>query len=178
MLIGGPNQSHKVNFKELLPMRERCPRHGLSFAPSILFLRNLSKKYEESTVAFVETSFARPAWLAQGAERSEKGKMLTPERDSSPFLQKLCPSGFPLAANGLGPVPAVQNGADPAAAARGFFVSDISIQGPRPPPLTPPAGARCASPATDASEKSPWICWRCPSSAGSASRAARQGRSR
>jgi hypothetical protein len=72
MLIGGPNQSHKVNFKELLPMRERCPRHGLSFAPSILFLKNLSGKYREITVAFAEASFARPALQAQGAERREE----------------------------------------------------------------------------------------------------------
>lgn len=69
----------------------------------------------------METSFARPAFDAQGAERSEKGKMLTPGWDSSPFLKKFFPSGFPLAANGLGDLPAAENGADFPAAARPVF---------------------------------------------------------
>jgi len=44
MLIGGPNQSHKVNFKERFPKRERVPRHRLPLPPSIPFSENFSEK--------------------------------------------------------------------------------------------------------------------------------------
>jgi hypothetical protein len=70
-------------------MRERCPRHGLSFAPSILFLKNLSEKYREITVAFVEASFARPALQAQGAERREWKKCPLPN-GRQVLSQKIC----------------------------------------------------------------------------------------
>ena len=42
-MIGGPNQSHKVNFKEPPLVGERCSREHSHFGPSILF-PNFSEK--------------------------------------------------------------------------------------------------------------------------------------
>src|ERR1035438_9408170 len=93
MLIGGPNQSHKVNFKELLPMRERCPRHGLSFAPSILFLIIFQKiiSGKEPPVSWRLLSPGPRLWrrvLKEG--RTENANSRT---GLKPFLKKVSPPG-------------------------------------------------------------------------------------
>jgi hypothetical protein len=159
MLIGGPNQSHKVNFKELLPMRERCPRHGLSFAPSILFLKNLSEKIGGDYSRF-RGRFFRPARVASGGY-GKKGFGKCPLPNGTQVLsQKFCACRFLLL-----PINCLQNTRQPKIArilssgGGGFFVSSKQIQAGRPAPprlwrpgpasktsggprrLAPPAGA-------------------------------------
>ena len=60
LLIGGPNQSHKVNFKEPLPLRERFPRRHFHFSPSILFPKILEISFGMKRPSFWIPSFALP----------------------------------------------------------------------------------------------------------------------
>ena len=89
MLIGGPNQSHKVNFKELFPMRERCPQEGLSFGPSIhfpnIFQKRISGKNRRSRGGFFRSTCV--VWrrvLKEG--RTENANSRTGYK---PFLKKV-----------------------------------------------------------------------------------------
>ena len=50
MMIGGPNQSHKVNFKEPLPARGKISKRTFAFWSVNPFPENIRKKFSEGTL--------------------------------------------------------------------------------------------------------------------------------
>ena len=50
MLIGGPNQSYKVNFKEPLPARGKISKRTFAFCSVNPFPGNIRKKFWEGTL--------------------------------------------------------------------------------------------------------------------------------
>ena len=90
-LIGGPNQSHKVNLKEPLPLKgESFPLRQSAISPSILFPPN-KEKCSEGTVSLAEDSSFAP-FVSPGALKEGRGTMERGRLESSTFLPH-----FPLA---------------------------------------------------------------------------------
>jgi hypothetical protein len=50
MMIGGPNQSHKVNFKEPLPARGKISKRTFAFISVNPFPENIRKKFWKGTL--------------------------------------------------------------------------------------------------------------------------------
>jgi len=71
MLIGGPNQSHKVNFKEPPLVRGKISKRTFAFCSVNTFPENLRKKFWEGTLFSRALRLPRPR-LAEGIERRER----------------------------------------------------------------------------------------------------------
>ena len=73
MLIGGPNQSHKVNFKEPLPLRGKISKKTFRFSAVNTFPEIFRKKCWEGTSVF--WSFDHPTRaVKRGVDRRDGGK--------------------------------------------------------------------------------------------------------
>ena len=83
-LIGGPNQSHKVNLKELFPPRERFPLKQPAFYPSMLFPSKTDICWEGTVALLVVASFVPP--IVRGTLEEGSATMETWALESSPFL--------------------------------------------------------------------------------------------
>ena len=71
MLIGGPNQSYKVNFKEPLPARGKISKRTFAFCSVNPFPENIRKKFWEGTLFSRSLRSPRP-YLARDVERRER----------------------------------------------------------------------------------------------------------
>ena len=82
-LIGGPNQSHKVNLKELFPLRERFPLRQPALYPSRLFPSKTDICWEGMVALLVVASFVPP--IARKTLEEGSATMETWGLESSPF---------------------------------------------------------------------------------------------
>jgi len=72
MLIGGPNQSYKVNFKEPLPARGKISKRTFAFCSVNPFPENIRKKFWEGTLISLPLRSPRPR-LPRGIQRKDRG---------------------------------------------------------------------------------------------------------
>src|SRR5690606_11003584 len=86
-LIGGPNQSHKVNFKEPLPfLRERVPRRHLLVSRSTLFSKFFSETASTSSSCLERTPLLHAPVFAGQVVKGERTMDMTSPGTSS-FLK-------------------------------------------------------------------------------------------
>ena len=72
MLIGGPNQSHKVNFKEPVPLKGKIANRSFRFSFVNTFSRISKKSFVKERLNFL-SPFISPPCLKQRAQRKECG---------------------------------------------------------------------------------------------------------
>ena len=72
MLIGGPNQSYKVNFKEPLPVKGKISKRTFAFCSVNLFPENIRKKFCEGTLFSPPLRSPHPRF-AREIHRRERG---------------------------------------------------------------------------------------------------------